>query len=420
VNLPSTFLPQRPSVSTNSSDKALGKRKAVEDDVQQPPSARPAPSLGLNRYGQPRQVAYHKRKLPPLEHQADEEFYGAVDECEAAIVALRETRQKMQELANTTISDPEPVPQLPPEPSPRIYSPTPPPAPPPPPPFSDYTPSLLPAFPSEPILTDSSPDPLFALLSSLPSTPASFRLTRFPLGPDPHPLVLGPNGLLPNPSASYPHFTLTPHHFLSYPKCLTLPSHLSQKDQDRTFRFATDMDGHPQMVQLEKRMMGEGVGGDEREKRKKEELEKIVKIAIAESKPMEFLGGFEPREPEAAKRAWDRARRHGIEPVYGLSRLHVGSTEGNGQEDREKSAPKVVERSKAVEAVQVKDKEVEVQSAKKVGEDSATVGDRKGKRKAADDASVRSEEIQPEEGDERQGKSKKVRSFSSNFLLIRH
>ncbi|GAA5996815.1 hypothetical protein JCM5350_007114 [Sporobolomyces pararoseus] len=351
-----------PAVS-HPSQKALGKRRADDSDhSQSDSSSRPvrrggsngaAPSsvhpYGLNRYGQPRQKPFHKRKLPPEERKADEEFYVAVQQCAEALrqVQIRmrqaqaeregepgEKEEEEEELSKgqreTERQVREQRMQVPPSkewlaPVDKNYlRPTTPSSSSLPRPYSDHVPSLAVERYTwaEPILATFDPPPLSILSTSLPRDFSSLLITSLPLPPNPAPLIFSsPFGFVPDtssvPRSSYPRLTLTPHHFLPYPKSLTLSSKLSEKDQLKTLGFAQGMAGHPAVLRLETQLIQEGVGTDERERRKKVELEKIVKNAIAESKPRDVsLSGREPREPEAAKQAREVAKKLEVKPIH--------------------------------------------------------------------------------------------------------
>ncbi|GAA5966748.1 hypothetical protein JCM3765_000935 [Sporobolomyces pararoseus] len=367
-----------PGVS-HPSQKALGKRRADDSDPSHSDSSSralrrdgsngvapsPVHPYGLNRYGQPRQKPFHKRKLPPEEKKADEEFYVAVQQCSEALrqvqnnmrhaQAVREGEREAEEAKRrekekekeevlraqreTERQVREQQMQVPPTKEwlaavdKNYLRPTPPSSSSLPRPYSDHVPSLAVERYTwaEPSLAPLNPPPLSNLSTSLPHDPSSLLITSFSLPPNPVPLIFSPQfGLLPDPSpippSSYPRLTLTPHHFLPYPKCLVPSSKLSEKDQLKTLGFAQGMAGHPAFLRLDKELAQEGVGPDEGEWRKKVELEIIVKKAIAESKPIdvtlpEIAGGVsrELREPEGAKRAREMAKKFGVEPVYFLA-----------------------------------------------------------------------------------------------------
>ncbi|GAA5923476.1 uncharacterized protein JCM15063_003660 [Sporobolomyces koalae] len=336
----STFAPRKHPLPANPSLKALGKRPQGEGSPHSPvSSASPppppppppphlplqpepapdsggdmapeaaAPQYGFTRLGQPRRRPFYKRKLPPEERRADEEFYVAVRDCAAALSKAREIRVRSSSRPSVptiprTGSSSARLPAQPPSPSP----------------YADYIPLSCAHGPSPaPILAHVDISSAFA--TTLPSNPAAFRLTSTALGVDLGALRSVADGTAPHSAkpTSHPRVTLTPHLFLPYPKCLSLPQQLSPREQQRTFAFATDLDGSLGLglVELEKKLVAENVGADEREVSKQRILTRTVRDAIARGKPTLVEGTMvEVREPVAAAKARKRAARYGVKPVY--------------------------------------------------------------------------------------------------------
>jgi hypothetical protein len=119
-----------------------------------------------------------------------------------------------------------------------------------------------------------------------------------------------------------------PQYFIPYPDCLKPSSQLTQEEHLKSFQMAKWMAKNSDVVEFEKKVKQDKLEADEKEQRKAQVLANVVRSAIAEDKPKEGLltmtGNREGEvrelmEPEAAKRARERARECGYEPMYSLA-----------------------------------------------------------------------------------------------------
>lgn len=416
-----------PNASRNGSPASLGPaREPTEAPVElrndtgrggqgeKPDSAHP---LGLNRHDKPRRRLYVKRKLPPDEKKADEDFYVAVGDCRDALGrALFRMHQERGQIPAAPPADHSAQDQLRPGsnesslPQPKPIQPKPRPRSPPRSsttnPWSDYLPSVLQRTDhSEPIIAHSDPPPLVALSLALPQSIQTLRSTITPLQADGPQSALPSKGLASDLSRdpTIRCLTLTPQHFLAYPRCLTPASSLPEKERARTFQFASDLAAHNHIAQVEKDSVGDSA--DEREVKKKIALGNVVGTAIAASRPFEselrWIGtpgdagqnpvSRQPREPEAAKRAREIARRAGVQPIYQIPQAAAIAK------------PRAANSSKGVA------QETVAVAGAKVGSNADERKDRKGKRSISEvEADV---EGAPTQGNSKAPAPKVVRSL---------
>ncbi|GAA5899089.1 uncharacterized protein JCM6883_005107 [Sporobolomyces salmoneus] len=400
-----TFDPSRPDDLAQIPSRP-NSRDSHTNPVQQPqpppdvPSTTEQPhSYGFDRHGNPRKRPLRKRKLPPDERKADEEFHVAVRECSEALDRAKERllqddaegsrEAQVAGSASTAAAQTENRSEQVNVRRPRPASPSPPAI----APWSDYLPlSQPPRYqPTQGITAYIAFTPETTLSISLPHSIPTLYSTRYPLQSLQPSLVLTSTGLIPDPSQPLPlpSLSLNPSHFLPYPRSLVLPSTLSSTEQSRALQFAKGLEEHPNVV-----AENENANEELREWRKQIALEKIVTSAISQSQPLgsslmlmgkegEKERSREPREPEGARRARERARRNGVEPVYCFPRsMTTTTTTQTTPVSATTVGETVVEKENQAKIVERVEKEKVPSEAEKSHKVSTV--DRKGKRKASE------------------------------------